>query len=103
MTAPLDIDECDRLRMQRPQRFLFASDTPEYYRWYEYGGITRPAPLDADELADYLVTHRGYQREQAIDSVQRFSNALPGDKAVWEYLQTERVSSPPRKSAPSPM
>jgi hypothetical protein len=44
----------------RPSIYEFTSDTPEFYRWYEYGGKPREKPLSLEELEKFLVENRGY-------------------------------------------
>lgn len=81
-----EFEAFERQRMQRPYSGSFESDTPEFYRWFEYGGKARPCPLEPDELAAYLVSKRGYDEAQAKDSVTRFSHAREGDRALWKSM-----------------
>jgi hypothetical protein len=84
-------EQSERARMTRPWRGLFQEDSPEYYRWYEYGGATRPRPLDRDELVAYLVGERGYDQESAIVSVDFYSHARADDKALWATLEQQKA------------
>lgn len=82
-----EYDESDIMRMRRPGTYEFMEDSPEFYRWYEYGGIPRPRPLDADELASFLVEERGYASiEDAMRSVYHYSKACQGDIECWNAL-----------------
>lgn len=79
------------LRMSFPQS-LFVDDDAEYFRWYEYGGVRRLRPLDFDELASYLMVHRGYaSMQEAQEDVHRYSGARRGDQALWKRLATLNI------------
>lgn len=49
---------------KRPGRHEFSSDTPEFYRWYEYGGKPREKPLSLEELEQFY-RDKGYAAEEA--------------------------------------
>lgn len=49
----------------RPSIYEFTSDSPEFYRWYEYGGKPREKPLSLEELKKFLVENRGYSISDA--------------------------------------
>lgn len=88
-------DQSDMERMKRPTA-LFATDTAEFYRWYEFGGKARPRPLDAKELSSYLVGECGYSPPEAEDAVIFASHARHGDVAVWNAIANYlRVTSGP--------
>lgn len=49
---------------KRPGLYEFTSDTPEFYRWYEYGGKPRETPLNLEELEQFYRA-KGYATEEA--------------------------------------
>lgn len=49
---------------KRPGLYEFSSDTPEFYRWYEYGGNPREKPLTLEELERFY-RDKGYAVEEA--------------------------------------
>lgn len=89
----------DVARMQRPSLNSFTTDTPEYYRWYEYGGVERVRPLDHAELIDYLHVQRGYTPEEAQTYVSMQSLAREGDRQLWDHLISEKRNPSPLGSA----
>jgi hypothetical protein len=87
-TPAVEWEECDLLRMQRPNT-NWETDTAEFYRWNEYGGKRRERPLDPSELTHYLVTERGWPEDFARDAVERDSLARKGDKELWVVLRDQ--------------
>jgi len=73
----------DRLRMLRPAPYAFDGQPPEFDRWYHEDKTPRARPLDADELARYLVSHRGMPIKAARLAVKEKSLAAKDDKALW--------------------
>ena len=49
---------------KRPGLYEFTSETPEFYRWYEYGGKPREKPLTLEELEQFY-RGKGYAQEEA--------------------------------------
>ena len=82
-------DQSDMERMKSPTS-LPVDDTAEFYRWYENGGKARERPLDARELASYLVKERGYAPAEANDAVQFDSHSREDDQAVWNAIAEYR-------------
>lgn len=62
----------------RPSLHQFVTDSPEYYRWYEYGGNARQAPLSLEELESYLQQERGYSKKDALRAAKQ-SGARPAE------------------------
>lgn len=91
-------DQGDMVRMERPEKHSFKEDSPEFYRWHEYGGAARERPLDSAELGALLVG-RGYSAAEADDLVTRDSHARPNDKAIWRAVSEFRQVG---LSAPAP-
>lgn len=79
-------DQGDIARMERPPSSSFKEDSAEFYRWYEYGGVPRERPLDAQELATFLIEDRGYSREEASDRVSFESHARADGREVWNAV-----------------
>lgn len=74
----------DKVRMLRPAPYGFETkECPEYDRWYNQEGTPRARPLDANELARYLVKYRGMGIKAARLAVKDESLARDGDKALW--------------------
>lgn len=86
IAAGLIIPEEEILRMTPPCHDEFQDDVAEFFRWHEYGGKTRPRPLDFDELAAFMVDDYGYRLADAEEKVSRESHARRGDKDLWRRL-----------------
>lgn len=89
LTDPNDIERYEQLATwaQRPDSHEFSTDTPEFYRWFEYGGQPRLEPLTTPELTGYLTTQRGYTPEDAETAGQRWSV----DASDWEWFKDKRL------------
>lgn len=79
-----DLSEYERLNMLavRPVTSAFETDSPEFYRWYTYGGGVRPEPLTHELLA------AEYAERFGADAP--FDNPAPSAEQ-WEWLKNERL------------
>lgn len=73
---------------QRPDLYSFSGgDTPEFYRWFEYGGKKRLEPLTSEQLTAHLRDERGYSTEEAEYAGRRES--VSGED--WDWFKDKRL------------
>ncbi|SHJ62198.1 hypothetical protein SAMN02745165_02791 [Malonomonas rubra DSM 5091] len=80
----------------RPPLEYFHWDSPEYYRWYEYGGKPRKTPLDQEQLSAFLQKERGYSATDAKRAAE-LSGAQPKEKEqnsveAVRHLNKEKIA-----------
>lgn len=89
LTEENDIERYEALSSgaQRPDLYSFGTDTPEFYRWFEYGGKKRLEPLDDDQLTTYLREERWYPPGEAL----RISRMESISREDWDWFKDKRL------------
>lgn len=96
-TATPDVERCVFVR---PRRGEFQHLTAEYHRWFDESGRSRPWPLSAESLVDYLRLADRLSTSDAAARVAAESDALPAALQHWILARSE--AAPERRPLDGP-
>jgi len=85
--AHIDVmSDYESMNMQavRPAKALFETDSPEFYRWYTYGGAERAEPLTHEQLQEHFTDAHGI--------TQLFDNPAPF-AADWAEFKNQKLGA----------
>ena len=74
--------ESMNMKAVRPAKALFETDSPEFYRWYTYGGAERAEPLTHEQLQKHFTDEHGV--------TQPFDNPAPL-ASDWDEFKNQKL------------